>query len=116
MPHSPSSTRRVVITGIGAVTPCGNTASDTWASLIAGRSGIGRITRFDATGCTAQIAGEVKNFDPARALPVALRPRGQGELVTQALTPKDVKKFGRFTHLGVGAAAEAYADAGLDAH
>src|SRR3954469_118237 len=117
MPHSSPSTRRVVITGIGAVTPCGNTAAETWASLIAGRSGIGRITRFDPTGCTAQIAGEVKGFDPARALPAPLKPRGsQSEAVTQALTLKDVKKFGRFTHLGVGAAVEAYADSGLDAH
>jgi 3-oxoacyl-[acyl-carrier-protein] synthase II len=117
MQNSSSSSRRVVITGIGAVTPCGNTASDTWASLIAGRSGIGRITRFDPTGCTAQIAGEVRNFEPARTLPAPLRPRGpSSDPVTQALTAKDVKKFGRFTHLGVGAAVEAYADSGLDAH
>ncbi len=109
--------RRVVVTGIGAVTPCGNTAPDTWAALIAGRSGIGPITRFDATGCTARIAGEVNNFDPARLLPTPLHPRGPGsEPMTQALTQKDVKKFGRFTHLGVGAAIEAYADSGLDAH
>jgi 3-oxoacyl-[acyl-carrier-protein] synthase II len=113
---SPSS-RRVVITGLGAVSPCGNTAAETWSSLVAGRSGIGRITRFDATQCSAQIAGEVRNFDPARTLPAPLRPRGAaGEVVTQALTAKDVKKFGRFTHLGVGAAVEAYADSGLDAH
>jgi 3-oxoacyl-[acyl-carrier-protein] synthase II len=117
MQNPPSSSRRVVITGIGAVTPCGNTATDTWASLIAGRSGIGRVTRFDPTGCTAQIAGEVRNFDPARVLPTLLRPRGPAsEPITQALTQKDVKKFGRFTHLGVGAAVEAYADSGLDAH
>lgn len=117
MTNPESSSRRVVITGIGAVTPCGNTAADTWASLIAGRSGIGRITRFDPTGCTAHIAGEVKNFDPARTLPKALRPRGaSGDLVTQALSVKDVKKFGRFTHLGVGAAVEAYTDSGLDDH
>ncbi len=109
--------RRVVVTGLGAVTPCGNTAVETWASLIAGRSGIGRITRFDTTGCNAQIAGEVKNFDPARVLPAPLHPRGPGsEPMTQALTQKDVKKFGRFTHLGVGAAVEAYADSGLDVH
>src|SRR6185503_2152666 len=69
-PSSPS--RRVVVTVIGAVTPCGNTAVDTWSSLIAGRSGIGRVTRFDPTGCAAQIAGEVKNFDPARTLPALL--------------------------------------------
>jgi 3-oxoacyl-[acyl-carrier-protein] synthase II len=108
--------RRVVVTGIGAVTPCGNSAPDTWAALIAGRSGIGPITRFDATGCAARIAGEVKNFDPARLLPTPLQPRGPGsEPLTQALTQKDLKKFGRFTHLGVGAAIEAYADSGLDA-
>ncbi len=117
MPETSSAPRRVVITGIGCVSPCGNTAAETWASLTAGRSGIGRITRFDATGCNAQIAGEVKNYDPARPLPAPLHPRGAGtEAITQALTQKDIKKFGRFTHLGVGAAVEAYADSGLDAH
>src|SRR3954464_4342136 len=116
-PSNTQSRRRVVITGIGAVSPCGNTAAETWSSLIAGRSGIGRITRFDATGCAAHIAGEVKNFDPARPLPAPLRPRGSSaDPIAQALTLKDVKKFGRFTHLGVGAAVEAYADSGLDAH
>src|SRR4051812_29504218 len=109
--------RRVAITGLGAVTPCGNSAADTWAALIAGRSGIGRITRFDATGCTAQIAGEVRNFDPTRPLTTALHPRGPGtDPLTQTLSPKDVKKFGRFTHLGAVAAVEAYGDSGLDAH
>jgi 3-oxoacyl-[acyl-carrier-protein] synthase II len=109
--------RRVVITGLGVVSPCGNSAVETWSALIAGRSGIGPITRFDATGCTAQIAGEVRDYDPARPLTTPIRPRGAAtEAVTQALTPKDVKKFGRFTHLGVGAAVEAYIDAGLDAH
>ncbi|MSU22887.1 MAG: beta-ketoacyl-[acyl-carrier-protein] synthase II [Opitutus sp.] len=119
MPHRSTTQprRRVVITGLGAVTPCGNTAAETWAALVAGRSGIGRITRFDATGCTAQIAGEVKNFDPTRPLPAPLYPRGPGtEPLAQALTPKDLKKFGRFTHLGASAAVEAYADSGLDAH
>lgn len=109
--------RRVVITGLGAVTPCGNSAAETWAALIVGRSGLGRITRFDPTGCNAQIAGEVKGFDPTRPLAAPLHPRGADrDPLTQALTPKDVKKFGRFTHLGVGAAVEAYADSGLDAH
>jgi len=112
-----TSPRRVVITGVGAVNPCGNTAPDTWAALTAGRSGIGRITRFDPTGCTAHIAGEVRNFDPARPLPTPLHPRGAAhEPLTHSMTPKDVKKFGRFTHLGSAAAAEAYADSGLDAH
>src|SRR5471032_1846542 len=109
--------RRVAITGIGAVTPCGNTAADTWAALVAGRSGIGRITRFDATACNAQIAGEVKNFEPTRPFAAPLRPRGAGgEPLAQVFTLKDLKKFGRFTHLGAVAAVEAYADSGLDAH
>jgi 3-oxoacyl-[acyl-carrier-protein] synthase II len=109
--------RRVVITGIGAVTPCGNTAAATWASLAAGRSGIARITRFDPTGCNVHIAGEVKGFEPARSLSTPLHPRGPGgEPLNHALSQKDVKKFGRFTHLGASAAVEAYADSGLDAH
>jgi 3-oxoacyl-[acyl-carrier-protein] synthase II len=108
--------RRVVITGIGAVTPCGNSAADTRSALVAGRSGIGRITRFDATTCSAQIAGEVKNFDVTRPLIQPLHPRGAAaDPLTQVLTPKDVKKFGRFTHLGAAAAVEAYADSGIDA-
>lgn len=108
--------RRVVITGVGAVTPCGNTAADTWSALCAGRSGVTRITRFDSTGCSAQIAAEVKGFDAARLLAKPLFPRGSaGEPLAQTFTPKDVKKFGRFTHLGATAAVEAYADSGLDA-
>jgi 3-oxoacyl-[acyl-carrier-protein] synthase II len=109
--------RRVVITGLGAVTPAGLTAPDTWASLVAGKSGIGAITRFDATLCSARIAGEVRGFDPTRALAQPLHPRGPGgEAVTAPFLPKEVKKFGRFTHLGVTATVEAYADSGLDAH
>lgn len=111
------TSRRVVITGLGAVTPCGNTAAATWDSLVNGRSGIARLTRFDATGCTAQIAGEVRNFDVTKPLPTVLHPRGPAnEGLAQVLTPKEVKKFGRFTHLGAAAAVEAYADSGLDAH
>jgi 3-oxoacyl-[acyl-carrier-protein] synthase II len=118
MPHSTTTARRrVVITGIGAITPCGNTAADTWSSLMAGRSGIGPITRFDAMTCSARIAGEVRDFDPTRPLRAPLHPRGAGaEPVGQVMSPKDLKKFGRFTHLGVAAAVEAYADSGLDAH
>jgi len=58
--------RRVVITGVGALTPVGNTAEEFWASLIQGRSGIGPITKFDATGYPTRIAGEVRNFDEAK--------------------------------------------------
>jgi 3-oxoacyl-[acyl-carrier-protein] synthase II len=107
--------RRVVISGLGAVTPVGNTVADTWQSLLAGRSGIGRITRFDPTGCTAQIAAEVKDADPTRPLAAPLHPRGLGaDPVTAAMNPKDVKKLGRFTHLGMIAGVEAYIDSGLD--
>jgi 3-oxoacyl-[acyl-carrier-protein] synthase II len=56
----------VVITGIGAVTPLGLTAPETWAGMVAGRSGIGPITRFDASLCSARIAGEVRGLDPCR--------------------------------------------------
>lgn len=109
--------RRVVVTGLGAVTPLGNSAAATWEGLKAGRSGIGPITRFDATLCTAKIAGEVRGFEPTAALPAPLHPRGAGgEPLTSAFSPKDAKKFGRFTHLGAAAAIEAYADSGLDAH
>ncbi len=108
--------RRVVVTGLGAVTPLGLTAGDNWEALRAGRSGIGPITRFDATLCTARIAGEVRGFEPTAPLAAPLRPRGTaGEALTSAFTPKDAKKFGRFTHLGAAAAIEAYADSGLDA-
>lgn len=114
---SDTSLRRVVITGIGAVTPCGNSAPETWAALTAGRSGVGPITRFDATNCNVKIAAEVKGFDVTRPLVTPLHPRGsKGEPLTQVLSPKEVKKFGRFTHLGAAAAVEAYADSGLDAH
>lgn len=109
--------RRVVVTGLGAVSPLGLNAADTWAGLATGRSGIGPITRFDATGCSAQIAGEVKGFEPTKPLAAPLYPRGtDGEALASVFTPKDAKKFGRFTHLGATAAVEAYADSGLDAH
>lgn len=110
-----SSRRRVVITGLGAVTPIGLNTADTWSSLRAGRSGVGPITRFDASTCTAQIAAEVKGFDPTAPI-VSLRPRGEaGEVVTSPVSPKEAKKLGRFSHLGLAAGLQAYADSGLDA-
>ncbi len=90
-------TRRVVVTGIGAVTPLGNDARATWEGLVAGRSGIGRITRFDPSAYETQIAGEVKDFDPLKAM-----------------DRKDVRRTDRFTQLGTAAAAEAMTDAKLD--
>ncbi|GAI77470.1 unnamed protein product [marine sediment metagenome] len=56
--------KRVVITGLGTVNPLGNCVEDTWEKICAGRSGIGKITKFDATGFQTKIAGEVKNFAP----------------------------------------------------
>jgi 3-oxoacyl-[acyl-carrier-protein] synthase II len=112
---STSLSRRVVVTGLGAVTPVGLSAPNTWSALVAGRSGIGKITHFDATGCTAQIAGEVRGFEPTAALKAPLFPRGAGtEAVTAALSPKELRKLGRFSHLGIVAGLEAYADSGLD--
>lgn len=107
--------RRVVVTGLGAITPVGLNARETWSSLVAGRSGIGPITRFDAAPSPVRIAGEVKGFDATRA-DFALRPRGAaGDELKAALIPKEVRKFGRFTQLGLAAGLEAYADSGLDA-
>jgi 3-oxoacyl-[acyl-carrier-protein] synthase II len=59
-----NNNRRVVITGLGAITPVGNTAPDFWKSLLAGKSGIGTITRFDPANSPVKIAGEVKGFNP----------------------------------------------------
>ncbi len=109
-----SPRRRVAVTGIGGVTPLGLTAAETWESLGAGRSGIGPITRFDTTGCPVRIAGEVKGFDPTAAR-FDLRPRGAaGDPLTAALIPKETRKFGRFSQIGLTAGVEAYADSGLD--
>ncbi|MBC7693781.1 MAG: beta-ketoacyl-ACP synthase II [Methylotenera sp.] len=110
--------RRVVITGVGAVSPLGLTAQETWKNALEGRSGIGKISLFDPTDCSVQIAGEVKNFDVTRPLPGGpLNPfrgvTGASEL-TQAANGKDARKFGRFTHLALVAGIEAYTDSGLD--
>lgn len=86
----------VVITGIGAITPLGNTADQTWDGLVNGRSGVGPITHFDASTFTTRIAAEVKGFDPAEHLKL-----------------KDLKRTSRATQLAVVAAREAVADAGL---
>jgi 3-oxoacyl-[acyl-carrier-protein] synthase II len=124
--------RRVVVTGLGAITPLGLSAEATWDGLREGRSGIGPITRFDAALCPVRIAGEVRGFDPAALLAQPLWPRGRGmsetngadgpvsgvalpQPVISAFNNKDTKKFGRFSHLGTAAALAAYADAGLDA-
>jgi 3-oxoacyl-[acyl-carrier-protein] synthase II len=91
------SKRRVVITGMGAITPCGNNVADFWASLAAGRSGIGTITAFDTTGHDCQIAGEVRDFIPAPFFK----------------NPKDARRSDRYVQLAMAAAKEAFASSRL---
>ena len=92
------STRRVVVTGLGTLTPLANDFPTTWTRLLQGASGIGPVTAFDATGYDCRFAGEVRNFDPVKAFN----------------NPKDVRRTDRDTHLAMGAAAEAWRDAGLE--
>jgi len=89
--------RRAVITGLGAITPIGNDAPTYWANLLAGVSGAGPITTFDASAFDVRIAAEVKGFDP-----------------TAAMDRKMVRRMTRFIHFAVAAAAEAIEDAKLD--
>ena len=91
--------RRVVITGLGIVSPVGNTVEQAWQNIIAGRSGIDRITRFDASAFPAQIAGEVRDFD-----------------ITKYLPAKDARRMDTFIHYGMAAGIQAIQDAGLEAH
>ncbi len=88
--------RRVVITGVGLVTPLGTGLSDTWAAMISGRSGIGPITRFDASRHASRIAGEVKGFDPLRFI-----------------DRKEIRKMDPFIQYAIGAAQLAVEDAGI---
>ncbi|HKW67950.1 MAG TPA: beta-ketoacyl-ACP synthase II [Terriglobales bacterium] len=88
--------RRVVVTGVGLICGVGNTSTEVWASLLAGKSGVARITHFDASQFAAQIAAEVKNFDPL-----------------QFVDKKELKKMGRFIHLALAASDEAMRMSGL---
>ncbi len=88
--------KRVVVTGLGAVTPLGNDVASTWEGLTAGRSGIGRITLFDPSPYAIQIAGEVKNFDPY-----------------QWVDRKEGRRMDRNVHFAVAAARQAVDDARL---
>lgn len=91
-----SNRRRVVVTGLGIVSPLGNDLASSWDGIVNGRSGIGPITHFDASSFTTRIAGEVRNFD-----------------ITQWVNPKDAKKMEEFIHYGVAASMMAMQDAGL---
>ncbi|HVT32862.1 MAG TPA: beta-ketoacyl-ACP synthase II [Rhodanobacteraceae bacterium] len=93
------SKRRVVVTGLGIVSPVGNDVATAWANIKAGHSGIGAITHFDASTFPTRIAGEVRDFDP-----------------TQYVAAKDVKKMDPFIHYGIAASIQALADAGLHPH
>ncbi len=90
--------RRVVVTGLGVVTPLGHDLETFWNNLISGQCGIDRITAFDAAAFDSQIAGEVRNFDPAPAFP----------------SPKDVRRTDRYSQFGVYAAWSALKDSGAD--
>ena len=91
------SKRRVVVTGMGILSPVGNDLDSSWEGIVNGRSGIGPITHFDASAFPTRIAGEVKNFDPSLWI-----------------APKDIKKMDPFVHYGVAASMMAIKDAGLE--
>ena len=88
--------RRVVVTGLGIVCPIGNSVEEAWANALAGKSGIGRITRFDPSRLSAQIAGEVKGFD-----------------VTQYIPAKEARRMDTFIHYGMAVGLQAWKDSGL---
>src|ERR1700741_515653 len=91
-----SSTRRVAVTGLGIVCPVGNDVQTAWRQLVAGVSGVGRITRFDASAYRAQIAGEVREFD-----------------VSRYVAAKEIRRMDTFIHYGGAASVQAMADSGL---
>ena len=91
--------RRVVVTGLGVISPVGIDVPSAWDSIINGRSGIGPITRFDSTAFNTHIAGEVRGFD-----------------ATKYMSGKEARRYDSFIHYGIAAAKEALADAGISAH
>ncbi|GAO37235.1 3-oxoacyl-ACP synthase [Sulfuricella sp. T08] len=90
------SKRRVVITGLGIISPVGNTVEQAWSNILAGKSGISRITRFDPTAFSSQIAGEVKGFD-----------------VTEYISAKEARRMDIFIHYGLAAGVQAIKDSGI---
>jgi 3-oxoacyl-[acyl-carrier-protein] synthase II len=91
------SRRRVVVTGLGVISPVGNTVPVAWDNIVAGRSGINRITRFDASAFASQIAGEVKDFD-----------------ISTYISAKDARRMDTFIHYGMAAGIQAFKDCGLE--
>jgi 3-oxoacyl-[acyl-carrier-protein] synthase II len=90
------SKRRVVVTGMGIVSPVGNDIATAWSNVVEGRSGIGPVTHFDASGYATRIAGEVRDFDPSAWVPA-----------------KDVKRMDPFIHYGIAAGMQAFRDSGF---
>ena len=90
-------TRRVVVTGLGIISPVGNDIASAWDSIVAGRSGIGPVTRFDASSFPTRIAGEVKGFD-----------------VATYMSPKEARHFDTFIHYGIAAGSQALRDSGIE--
>ncbi|WP_434779420.1 beta-ketoacyl-ACP synthase II [Neisseria sp. Ec49-e6-T10] len=91
------SKKRIVITGLGHISPVGNDVTTGWSNILAGKSGINTITRFDASEMACQFAGEVKDFD-----------------ITEYISGKDARRMDTFIHYGIAASLQAIADAGLD--
>jgi len=91
------SRRRVVITGLGIISPVGNTVSDAWSNILAAKPGISRITRFDPAAFSAQIAGEVRGFE-----------------VSQYMSPKEARRMDTFIHFGIAAGVQALRDSGIE--
>ena len=91
------SKRRVVVTGLGLITPVGIGVSESWANIVSGQSGIGKITKFDCSTYPSQVAGEVKNFDPLLYIP-----------------PKDARRMDTFIQFGIAAGIEAFKDSGIE--
>jgi len=91
------SKRKVVVTGLGIVSPVGNTVADAWSNIVAGKSGITKITKFDVSAFASQIAGEVKGFD-----------------VDQYLSPKEARRMDTFIQYGLAAGIQAVRDAGIE--
>jgi 3-oxoacyl-[acyl-carrier-protein] synthase II len=89
--------RRVVITGLGIISPVGNTVPEAWDNIVNGRSGIGEITRFDTSNFPVKIAGEVKDFD-----------------IDAYLSPKEARRMDVFIHYGLAAGIQAFKDCGLE--
>jgi 3-oxoacyl-[acyl-carrier-protein] synthase II len=91
------SKRRILVTGLGLITPVGIGVKESWANIINGQSGIGKITKFDCSTYPSQVAGEVKNFDPLAFIP-----------------PKDARRMDTFIQFGIAAGIEAFKDSGIE--